>query len=66
MLLERLHFDFSVATSWQAEVHQAIDGLWGRADDIDQAFMNTHLERFTALFVNMRALDDRKSAATCR
>ena len=49
-----LHFDFGVATSWQADVHQAVDGLWSWVHDVDKSFMYAHFKLFAGFFVNVR------------
>lgn len=41
---------------------QIVDGLWRGVSDIDQAFVDAHLEGLTAHLVHMRALDDRVRA----
>src|SRR5687767_2897809 len=46
--------DLNIDTGRKVELHQSIDGLRGRVDDVDQPFMGTHLELFTTLLVDMR------------
>lgn len=55
-----LHLDFDVATSWQTQVHQAVDGLRRRLKYVDEALMDAHLELLATLLVNVRTLDDGK------
>lgn len=61
-----LHADFCVTACRKAETLQRINSLWRGVDDIDQTLVDAHLERFTALFVYVRALDDREGALACR
>jgi hypothetical protein len=61
-----LHFDFYVATGRQREVHQGVDGFGRRLRDVDQAFVNAHFELLAALFVHVRAFDNRERAAVGR
>src|SRR5690242_20618709 len=62
----RLHFDFDVATGWQAQVHEAVDGFWRRLEHVDQALMSTHFELFAAFLIDVRALYDGESCLACR
>lgn len=50
----KLHADFCIHTSWQAEVLQAVDSFWRRVSDVDQTLVDAHFERFTAGFVDVR------------
>jgi hypothetical protein len=45
--------DLDVDTGGQVELHQSIDGLRGRIDDIEQALVGAHLELFAALLVDV-------------
>lgn len=62
-VFNKLHSNFGIAPSWEAEVLQAVDSLWCGTDDVDKALVHTHFKHFAALFVDMRALHDREGAA---
>lgn len=57
---QKLHLDFDVATSRQAQVHETVDGLGGRFEHIDKTLVGAHLELLAALFVDVGAFDDRE------
>ena len=61
-----LHLDFGVATSWQAQIHEAVDGLGRRVSDVDNTLVDAHLELFTAFFINVRAFDHSKGTLASR
>ena len=58
-----LHFDFSVNTSWEGEILEALDRLWGGIEDIDEAFVDLHFEGFTTGLVDVWALYHGKGGA---
>lgn len=50
-----LHPDFDIHASWQAEVVEVVDCLGRSIGDVNQALVDTHLERLTASLVYVRA-----------
>lgn len=54
---DSLHLDFSVDTSWKADVHEAVDGLWSWVHNIDKTLVYTHFKLLTTFFVDVRAFD---------
>jgi hypothetical protein len=42
--LLKLHFDFSVNTSWQAQVLKRVNSFWCSVADINQAFVHAHFK----------------------
>src|SRR5258708_6077384 len=58
LFLRALELDLDVDTGGEVELHQRIDGLRRRIDDIEQAFMGAHFELLAALFVDMRRAVD--------
>src|SRR5882757_8940815 len=56
--LKNLELDLDVDTGGQVELHQSIDGLRGRVDNVEQALVGAHLELFTALLVDVRRTVD--------
>ena len=52
--LKILELDLDVDTSGQVELHQSIDGLRGRVDNVEKALVGAHLELFAALLVDVR------------
>src|SRR6202011_2737876 len=50
--------DFDVDTRGQIELHQGIDGLRGRVDNVEKALIRAHLELLAALLVNVRRTVD--------
>src|SRR6185312_5796162 len=53
-----LELDFDVDAGSQIELHQSIDRLRGRIDDVEQPLVGAHLELLAALLVDMgRAVD---------
>src|SRR6266481_4690150 len=50
--------DLDVDAGGQIELHQRIDGLRGRIDNIEQALVRAHLELLAALLVDMRRTVD--------
>src|SRR4051812_14986089 len=55
---KNLELDLDVDTGGQIELHQSIDGLRGRIDDIEQALVGAHLELLAALLVDVRRTVD--------
>jgi len=66
LLTRKLHTDFCVNASWEAEVLQAVDGLRSRASDVDKTLVDTHFECLTTLFVDVWRLHNCERATTCR
>src|SRR6202167_2278889 len=50
--------DFDVDTGSQIELHEGIDGLRGRVDNIEKALVRAHLELLAALLVDVRRTVD--------
>src|ERR1700730_17723894 len=46
--------DFDVNTGGQIELHEGIDGLWGRIDNVEKTLVGAHLELLAALLVDVR------------
>ena len=61
-----LHLDFDVATGWQAQIHEAVNGLGRGLEHIYKALMYAHFKLFAALFVHVRAFYDRVGTLACR
>src|SRR6201990_3328699 len=57
-MLKILELDIDVDTGGQVELHQSIDGLRGRIDNIEKALVGAHLELLAALLVDMRRTVD--------
>src|SRR5580700_6018513 len=55
-----LELDLDVDAGGKVELHQRIDGLRRRIDDIEQALMRAHLELLAALLVDVRRTVDRE------
>src|SRR6201996_9347038 len=55
---KNLELDLDVDAGGQVELHQSIDGLRGRIDDVEQALVGAHLELFAALLVDVRRTVD--------
>src|SRR5579862_3010408 len=53
-----LELDLDVDAGGKVEIHQRIDGLRRRIDDVEQAFMRAHLELLAALLVDVRRAVD--------
>ena len=51
----KLHPDLDIHASWQAEVVEVVDRLGCGVGDVNQALVDTHLERLTASLVYVRA-----------
>ena len=49
-----LELDFDIDTGGQVELHQRIDRLLGRLQDVEEALVGAHLELLPALLVNVR------------
>src|SRR6195256_2784245 len=56
--IQKSELDFDVDTGGQVELHQGIDGLRGRVDNIEEALVGAHLELLAALLVNVRRTVD--------
>src|SRR5690606_40738749 len=56
--LKTLELDLDVDTGGQVELHQRIDGLRGRVDNVEEALVSAHLELLAALLVNVRRTVD--------
>src|SRR3982750_1761799 len=57
-MLKNLELDFDVDAGGQIELHQGIDGLRCRIDNIEKALVGAHLELLAALLVDMRRTVD--------
>src|SRR6202035_499185 len=55
---KNLELDLDVDTGGQIELHQGIDGLRGRVDNVEKALVRAHLELLAALLVNVRRTVD--------
>src|SRR5882757_613855 len=55
-----LELDLDVDAGGQIELHQSIDRLRGRIDDVEQTLVRAHLELLAALLVDVRRPVDRK------
>src|SRR5260370_39933213 len=53
-----VELDLDVDASGQVELHQSIDGLRGRVDNIEKALVSAHLELLAALLVDVRRTVD--------
>src|SRR5690606_12026243 len=53
-----LELDLHVDAGGKVELHQRIDGLRGRVDDVEQALVGAHLELLAALLVDVRRAVD--------
>src|SRR5215831_15680049 len=58
MKLKTLELDLDVDAGGQIELHEGIDGLRGRIDNVEKALVSAHLELLAALLVNMRRTVD--------
>ena len=56
-----LHFDFGVDASWEGEILEALDRLWGGAQDVNKAFVDFHFESFTTSLVDVWGFHDGES-----
>src|SRR5688572_9661025 len=56
-----LELDLDVDARRQVELHQRIDRLRRRVDDIEQALVRAHLELLAALLVDVRRAVDREA-----
>lgn len=54
----KLEFDFDVYTTWKIQFHQSVNCFLSWVDDVDQAFVCTHFELLTRVFVLVRRTDD--------
>src|SRR6476646_8212297 len=53
-----LELDLDVDTGGQIELHQSIDGLRGRIDNVEKTLVRAHLELLAALLVDVRRTVD--------
>src|SRR5262249_49296169 len=53
-----LELDLDVDAGGEVELHESIDGLRGRIDDVEKALVGAHLELLAALLVDMRRTVD--------
>src|SRR6202000_2698223 len=53
-----LELDLDVDTGGQIELHESIDGLRGRVDNVEKALVGAHLELPGALLVDVRRTVD--------
>ena len=58
-----LHFDFGIDAGGEGEILETLDGLGGGVADVDEAFVNFHLESFTTSLVDVWRFHDGESAA---
>src|SRR6185369_12880813 len=56
--LKNLELDLDVDARGQVELHQSIDGLRCRVDNVEKALVGAHLELLTALLVDVRRTVD--------
>src|SRR6185437_7881554 len=56
--IQNLELDLDVDAGGQIELHQGIDGLRGRIDNVEKALVGAHLELLAALLVDMRRTVD--------
>src|SRR5687768_10888680 len=54
-----LQLDLDVDACGEVELHEGVDGLRGRVDDVDQALVRPHLELLARGFVDVRRAEDR-------
>src|SRR3954447_693986 len=54
----RLQLDLDVHAGREVELHQRVDGLRGRVDNVEQALVGAHLELLAALLVDVRRTVD--------
>ena len=59
----RLEFDFNIYTTWQVQFHQSVNCFLSWVDDINKAFVGTHLELLTRVFVLVSRTDNRVKTA---
>src|SRR4051812_26025891 len=57
-LCKSLELDLDVDAGGQIELHQSIDGLRRRIDNVEKALVGTHFELLAALLVDMRRTVD--------
>src|SRR5690242_12809048 len=55
---KNLELDLDVDACGEVELHESIDGLRGRIDNVEQALVGAHLELLAALLVDMRRTVD--------
>src|SRR5262249_5648908 len=60
LVSRRSELDLDIHAGSEIELHQRIDRLRRRIDNVEQAFMGTHLKLLTALLVDVRRAVDGK------
>src|SRR5262249_7873172 len=60
VLVRALELDLDIDARGKVELHQRIDRLRGRIDDIEQALVGAHLELLAAFLVDVRGAVDRE------
>src|ERR1051326_2106638 len=60
LFLPALELDLDVDAGRKVELHQSVDGLRGRIDDVEQPLVRAHLELLAALLVDVRRAVDRE------
>src|SRR5215472_16635563 len=58
MKLKTLELDLDVDAGGKIELHEGVDGLRGRIDNVEKALVRAHLELLAALLVDMRRTVD--------
>src|SRR5205823_13474469 len=66
VLLSCSELDLDVDAGGEIELHQRIDRLRRRIDDVEQTLVRAHLELLTALLVDVRRAVDREALDTRR
>ena len=66
MPLGALHLDFGIDPGREGEILEAVDGLGGGVANVDQAFVDFHLESLTTGLVDVRGLHDGEGATLGR
>src|SRR5689334_9638875 len=51
---EALQFDLDVDTGGEVELHQGVDGLRGRIDNVEETLMGAHFKLLTTFLVDVR------------
>src|SRR2546428_12103590 len=59
MLLLAESFNFDIHTGGQLELHERVDGLRRRLENVEQPLVRAHLELLPRLLVHMRTAQDR-------
>jgi len=63
ILVQELHLDFDVNSSWQTKIHQRINSLGSRLGNVDQTLVGTHFKSFMAIFEDVWAANDSRGLA---